>query len=78
VPFVVSGPRWRVYSTKELEPGWTGKWTVRVEDESGRVLHTQSFSYVPVAAEAGNGEAIQASETPEAVSEESPASIARE
>lgn len=78
VPFVVSGPRWRVYSTKELEPGWTGKWTVRVEDESGRVLHTQSFSYVPVAAEAGNGEAIQASEAPDAVTEEIPASIALE
>ena len=52
VPFVVNGPRWRVYSTKELEPSWTGEWTVLVEDESGRVLHTESFSYLPVAEKA--------------------------
>jgi hypothetical protein len=73
VPFVVDGPRWRAYSTKKLEPSWTGEWTVRVEDESGRVLHTESFSYIPVAAEAGVGEAIPSSEEPPAVTEEPPA-----
>jgi hypothetical protein len=74
VPFVVNGPRWRVYSTKKLEPSWTGEWTVRVEDESGRVLHTESFSYTPVAAGAGPEEAIPSSEEPPAPTEELPAS----
>jgi hypothetical protein len=78
VPFVVNGPRWRVYSTKKLEPSWTGEWTVRVEDESGRLLHTESFSYMPVAAEARAGEAIPPSEEPPAVTEELPASITGE
>ena len=78
VPFVVSGPRWRVHSTKKLEPGWTGEWTVRVEDENGRILHTESFSYVPVAGKATPGEATPASEAPDAVTEEMPASIAGE
>ena len=78
VPFVVNGPRWRVYSTKKLEPSWTGEWTVRVEDENGQVLHTESFSYVPVAAAAGGGEATPASEEPPAVADELPASIAGE
>ena len=78
VPFVVNGSRWRVYSTKKLEPGWTGKWTVRVEDENGRVLHTESFSYVPVAAKAGTGETTPFLKAPAAVTEELPASIAGE
>jgi len=56
VPFAVDGPRWRVYSTKNLQPGWLGEWKVNVVDEQGRVLHSESFSYVaaeeqPVAAE---------------------------
>jgi hypothetical protein len=78
VPFVVNGPRWRVHSTKKLEPSWTGEWTVRVEDESGRVLHTESFSYIPAAADAGAGETIPSSEEPPAVTEELPASISGE
>jgi hypothetical protein len=78
VPFVVSGPRWRVYSTKRLDPSWTGEWTVRVEDESGRVLHAESFSYVPVAEEADAGEVIPSLEERAAVTEELPASIAGE
>ena len=78
VPFFVNGPRWRVHSTKNLQPGWTGEWTVRVEDESGRVLRTESFSYIPVAAEVGTGEAIPSPEEPPAAGEELPASIAVE
>jgi hypothetical protein len=37
VPFSVGGPRWRVYSTKNLEPAWLGEWTVKVVDESGTI-----------------------------------------
>jgi len=46
VPFAVGGSRWRVYSTKNLQPGWLGEWKVDVVDETGRVLHSESFSYV--------------------------------
>lgn len=56
VPFAVSGDRWRVYSTKNLEPSWTGEWTVKVVDANGKVLHSQSFSYVSMSADA-TGEA---------------------
>ncbi len=45
VSFEVGGARWRVYSSKSLEPIWLGEWTVSVVDESGHVLGTSSFSY---------------------------------
>lgn len=47
VPFYVGGPRWRVYSSKQLQPGWTGEWTVTVVDEEGHELHQEGFSFVP-------------------------------
>jgi hypothetical protein len=34
-----------VHSSKNLEPSWVGEWTVKVMDESGEMLHSQSFSY---------------------------------
>jgi cytoskeletal protein RodZ len=46
VPFQVGGPRWRVYSSKRLAPGWVGRWTVVVVDETGRKLREDSFAYV--------------------------------
>jgi hypothetical protein len=55
VSFDVGGSRWRVYSTKNLEPSWLGEWTVRVEDADGRELDRGSFSYVSAASvTAGN------------------------
>jgi hypothetical protein len=46
VPFGVAGPRWRVYSSKELEPSWLGEWTVSVVDAEGNVAASESFEYV--------------------------------
>ena len=43
--FDVGGNRWRVWSSKTLQPGWTGRWTVRVLDEDGAELSSQSFEY---------------------------------
>ena len=43
---VGGGPRWRVYSSKNLLPEWTGKWTVVVLDESGWPLKASMFEYV--------------------------------
>ena len=45
VEFKVKGPRWRVYSSKRLESGWLGNWTVMTVDRNGTVLSKKSFSY---------------------------------
>ncbi len=47
---VGSGARWRVYSSKNLLPEWTGTWTVAVNNESGETLHTSTFEYVAATA----------------------------
>ena len=45
VPITIGGPRWRAYSTKSLGASRLGEWTVSVVDESGHVVHTDSFVY---------------------------------
>ena len=57
---VGGGPRWRVYSSKNLLPEWTGAWTVTVSDENEQTLNVSVFNYT------------QATKTPEtpAVSEQ--------
>jgi hypothetical protein len=49
VPFEIGGPRWRVYSSKKLVPGWAGMWKVTVVDDVGKELHEDSFVYVAAA-----------------------------
>jgi hypothetical protein len=44
--FEVGGPRWRVYSRVDIEPGQLGEWSVTVVDESGWPLHIELFRYV--------------------------------
>ncbi len=46
VSFDIKGPRWRVYSSKNLLPFWTGTWTVQVVDGNGEVLTEKNFQYV--------------------------------
>lgn len=43
---VGSGARWRVYSSKNLLPEWTGTWTAIVSNEGGEILHTSTFDYM--------------------------------
>lgn len=43
--FDVGGNRWRVWSSKTLQPGWTGRWTVNTLDDDGAVLSSQVFEY---------------------------------
>ena len=55
VPFRVGGPRWRVWSTKNLNDFWLGEWTVSVVAADGSVLESKSFYYAgpePAAANA--------------------------
>lgn len=42
----VGGPRWRVWSSKNIAPGWGGEWSVKVVTEDGTVLHQESFEYL--------------------------------
>ena len=46
IPFEVKGQRWRVFSSKNLDPNWLGEWSVFVVDESGRILSTARFWYM--------------------------------
>ena len=45
VPITIGGPRWRAYSSKSLGASRLGEWTVSIVDESGHVVHTDSFVY---------------------------------
>ena len=45
VDFNVKGPRWRVWSSKKRNPGWTGDWKVSVINAVGDVVSEQTFSY---------------------------------
>ncbi len=47
VRFNVSGPRWRVWSSKTLDPEMPGPWTVLVLDASGEVLTEKTLDYNP-------------------------------
>jgi hypothetical protein len=50
VAFQVGGPRWRVHSSKNLMPDWTGTWEVQVVDGAGNVLSSSELDVVPAAA----------------------------
>ncbi len=45
VGFDVNGPRWRVWSSKNLMPEWTGVWTLSVVDGAGEVMVSRDFIY---------------------------------
>ena len=54
--FDVRGPRWRVYSKKELEPQRLGRWTVVITDDKGWPLKAVVFKYTDQSA--GEAEVI--------------------
>jgi hypothetical protein len=43
--FEVSSPRYRTYTSKMLDPSWTGEWKASVVDSSGATLSANTFSY---------------------------------
>ena len=45
VPLAVGGPRWRTYSSKNLEPLWLGEWAVSVVDDKGNVLAKRQLTF---------------------------------
>lgn len=44
VPLTVRSSNWRTWSSKNIEPSWTGQWRVDVEAPDGTVLESMSFS----------------------------------
>lgn len=54
VPFQIGGPRWRIFSSKNLDPSWTGEWKVSVVTASGETLSVNTFDYTAAATDAGN------------------------
>jgi len=47
VRFEVGAPRWRVWSSKELLPGWIGDWTVEIVTGEGEVLGAETLTHKP-------------------------------
>jgi len=45
VPFEVRGPRWRVWSSKDLFEDWIGDWTVEIVNGEGEVVASETFTY---------------------------------
>ncbi len=45
VSFKVRGPRWRVWSSKDLMPDWIGDWTVEIVVADGSVIAAETFTY---------------------------------
>lgn len=45
VSFDIGGPRWRVYSSKNLLPSQVGEWKVSVVDGAGNVITEKTFNY---------------------------------
>ena len=45
VSFDIGGNRWRVWSSKNLWPTWTGTWRVDVLNAQGEVLLSKTFNY---------------------------------
>ena len=65
VTFNVGGNRWRVWSSKNLQPEWLGNWQVSVIDEGGNLLAQESFAYIPAtesSSEPASSDAVNESE----------------
>ncbi len=45
VGFDVKAQRWRVWSSKTLQPVFAGKWTVHVVNSAGEVITSREFNY---------------------------------
>lgn len=45
VDFEIGGPRWRLWSSKNLLPQQTGEWMVSIMDDQGNLLGSHSFLY---------------------------------
>lgn len=68
--FDVTSARYRTYSSKTLDPSWTGEWKVAVVDDHGGTLSASTFTYEAAAPKAA---VPAASATPAAAPAATPA-----
>ncbi len=47
VEFNVNGPRWRVWSSKNLQPAWAGEWKVSVLNGANEVISEKTLVVAP-------------------------------
>lgn len=52
VKFQVGGPRWRVWSSKNMMPEWVGTWKVSVVNGNGDVVASQTLDYTAASTQA--------------------------
>lgn len=62
VEFNVKGNRWRVWSSKSFNPGWTGDWKVSVLNAAGDVISEKTFAYETAAADQTKPAAIESTD----------------
>lgn len=62
--FDVTSPRYRTYSSKTLDPSWTGEWKASVIDDRGGTLSASTFTYEAAKAAAITPAAAQPAATP--------------
>ncbi len=43
--FDIGGPRWRIWTSKNLQASWTGQWTVNILDGERNVLNSYILDY---------------------------------
>lgn len=67
--FDIGSDRWRVFSSKTLDPSWTGEWKVSVVDQAGSTLGASTFTYDKAPAAAANPPASAPATTAPAAAE---------
>lgn len=50
---VIGSSRWRVFTSKKLDPTWLGEWKVSVLDSNGGTLGASTFTYAPASKASG-------------------------
>ena len=65
VKFNVGSDRWRIWSSKNLQPQWVGEWIVSVIDDAGNTLSEESMAYIPASMQAGTMETTEPAAMPE-------------
>ena len=45
VSFEIGGPRWRVWSSKNIWHTWTGQWRVQVLVNDEEIIYEKRFNY---------------------------------
>ena len=70
--FDVGSARWRVFSSKTLDPSWTGEWKVSVLDEAGSTLGVSTFTYQEAPAAAAPPASAPATAAPAAADPQKP------